>query len=186
MTSADRETFFRRRVLSKLFPSEEETDSENDEDTTKQLYSPVGTESEDLHDMASKGQKRKLGEHDGRNLAPNDDVSLHNHEEKTSPYSPQLHAVEKPVLSSSPRSLRVSQDLSAAHETLYQSSAKECEEQAARHTGSQLTAESTEQTSKLSKNQKRKLKKKRHKERVRSSGDKQTTPAPKEFTYETG
>ena len=48
-----------------MFPSEEETDSENDEDTTKQLYSPVGTESEDLHDMASKGQKRKLGEHDG-------------------------------------------------------------------------------------------------------------------------
>lgn len=60
MTSADREKFFRQRVLSKLFPSEEESDSEVDEDTTKQLHSPVGTESEDLHDVACKGQKRKL------------------------------------------------------------------------------------------------------------------------------
>ena len=56
---------FRQRVLSKLFPSEEESDSEGDEDTTKQLHSPVGTESEDLHDVACKGQKRKLSEHDG-------------------------------------------------------------------------------------------------------------------------
>ena len=48
-----------------MFPSEEESDSEGDEDTTKQLHSPVGTESEDLHDVACKGQKRKLSEHDG-------------------------------------------------------------------------------------------------------------------------
>ena len=56
---------FRQRVLSKLFPSEEESDSENGEDTSKQQHSPVGTESEDLHDVACKGQKRKLSEHDG-------------------------------------------------------------------------------------------------------------------------
>ena len=52
-------------VLSKLFPSEEESDSEGDEDTTKPLHSPVETESEDLHDVVSKGQKRKLSGHDG-------------------------------------------------------------------------------------------------------------------------
>ena len=62
----------------------------------------------------------------------------------------------------------VSQDLSAAHKTLHQSSAKECEDDAARSTGSELT-ESTQPPSKLSENQKRKLKKKRHKERVRSN-----------------
>lgn len=186
MTSADREKFFRQRVLSKLFPSEEESDSEVDEDTTKQLHSPVGTESEELHDVACKGQKRKLSERDGhQSLAPNSGVSLQNEENTPSYSSQQLYTVEKPVLFSSPRSLRVSQDLSAAHKTLHQSSAKECEDQAARSTGSQLT-ESTQPPSKLSKNQKRKLKKKRHKERVRSNRDEQTTPAPKEFTYETG
>ena len=63
----------------------------------------------------------------------------------------------------------VSQDLSVEHETSHQSSAEKCDEQALRDTGSP-SAESIEQTSKLSKNQKRKLKKKRHKERVRSSG----------------
>lgn len=109
MTSADREKFFR----SKLFPSEEESDSEVDEDTTKQLHSPVGTESEDLHDVACKGQKRKLSERDGhQSLAPNSGVSLQNEESTPSYSSQQLYTVEKPVLFSSPRSLRVSQDLS--------------------------------------------------------------------------
>ena len=46
---------------------------------------------------------------------------------------------------------------------------EKCREHTASGTGSDLS-KSSEQASKLSKNQKRKLKKKRHKERIRSSG----------------
>ncbi|KAL9980288.1 hypothetical protein ACROYT_G008850 [Oculina patagonica] len=181
MTSSAREKFFHRRVLNKLFPSEEDSDSEDDEDIRKQLQTSVRTENVGLHDVTGKGRKRKLCEDEDFNLAPID-VSLQG-KQSTSSYPFDITAVQKPVLFTVQESLP--EGLGAAQKTLHQSNAENCDEQAARDTGSQLT-QSTEQTSTLSKNQKRKLKKKRHKERVRSSGVQQTTPAPKEFTYETG
>lgn len=56
---------FRQRVLSKLFPSEEESDSEDDDVTRKQLQLSARTESVELHDVTCKSQKRKLSEHEG-------------------------------------------------------------------------------------------------------------------------
>lgn len=78
-----------------------------------------------------------------------------------------------------------SESLSTAPENREEPKDEKSREHVARGTGSDLSKLS-EQVCKLSKNQKRKLKKKRHKERIRSSGVNKASPAPKEFTYDPG
>lgn len=144
MTSA-RERFFRQKVLTKLFPSEVESDSsddDNDDDAGVETNSQfiVRTLDKDSQERSAEREKRKLSV--------------------------------------------AEESLSAVSKKRGEPKDEKCGEHTASGTGSDLS-KSSEQASKLSKNQKRKLKKKRHKERIRSSGVEKTAPAPKEFTYDT-
>ncbi|XP_068678118.1 uncharacterized protein [Montipora capricornis] len=67
MTSK-REKFFRRRVLNKLFPREDE--SETDSDASDQERTTLrSTEREEFKELPAEGRKRKLSESKGRGRA---------------------------------------------------------------------------------------------------------------------
>nr|XP_058963272.1 uncharacterized protein LOC131790098 isoform X2 [Pocillopora verrucosa] len=170
MTSA-RERFFRQKVLTKLFPSEVESDSsddDNDDDAGVETNSQfiVRTLDKDSQERSAEREKRKLSVAEDINFPRPHKVSLR--DEQATPSSPS----------------RLIESLSAVSKKRGEPKDEKCREHTASGTGSDLS-KSSEQASKLSKNQKRKLKKKRHKERIRSSGVEKTAPAPKEFTYDT-
>lgn len=176
-----RDKFFRQRVLTKLFPSEEDSDiDDNDDDdddgdleTTSQ--SSVRTVKQDSPEIPTESGKRKLSDVEDINF-PRRKVS--SWDEQATPSLPsRLIGVEKLV--------SLPESLSTAPENREEPKDEKSREHVARGTGSDLS-KSSEQVCKLSKNQKRKLKKKRHKERIRSSGVNKTSPAPKEFTYDPG
>jgi len=186
MTSK-KEKFFRQRVLNKLFPCDEESQSDSEDNETQrnlEKESTTRTEDEALYEVPYKGQKRKRSENDDGTFSQRIDVSLEG-EQSTSPFPSQIEAAEKRVSVCTPTSVSDEPAQSTQRKRLdYPRVQTEREEKSPRGTGSQCT-ESTDQVSKLSKNQKRKMKKKRHKERIRSGGVKQTKPGPNEFTYET-
>lgn len=180
MTSA-RERFFRQKVLTKLFPSEVESDSsddDNDDDAGVETNSQfiVRTLDKDSQERSAEREKRKLSVAEDINFPRPHKVSSRD-EQATSSSPSRLLGVENPVPF-------LPKSLSAVSKKRGEPKDEKCREHTASGTGSDLS-KSSEQASKLSKNQKRKLKKKRHKERIRSSGVEKTAPAPKEFTYDT-
>lgn len=60
---------FRQRVLNKLFPCDEESQSDSEDNETQrnlEKESTTRTEDEALYEVPYKGQKRKRSENDGR------------------------------------------------------------------------------------------------------------------------
>lgn len=181
MTSK-REKFFRRRVLNKLFPREDE--SETDSDASDQQRTTLrSTEREEFKELPAEGRKRKLSESkEGERgifvLEEEQSSSLHTsqpEEDKQKWMAPSV----KLFASSEQPSLARSRCTNAACAAQLESG-----DETTQKIGSEFV-DSSEKESKPTKNQKRKMKKKRRKERMLSERTNETSSGGKEFTCDT-
>lgn len=171
MTS-EREKFFRRRLLFKLYPCEDGTETDSDASDQEEM-SVKTTECNVYMNASVEGRTRMQSEEKGR-------------EQGSSQQACQVEQDKQNDVATPLRSFASVKKLPEAESTDQSPSAKFVTGNIGAENSESKSVDTSNKASKPSKNQKRKMKKKRRKERLLSKRTKETTASnTKEFTCET-
>lgn len=171
MTS-EREKFFRRRLLFKLYPCEDGTETDSDASDQEEM-SVKTTECNVYMNASFEGRTRMQSEEKER-------------EQGSSQQACQVEQDKQNDVATPLRSFASVKKLPEAESTDQSPSAKFVTGNIGAENSESKSVDTSNKASKPSKNQKRKMKKKRRKERLLSKRTKETTASnTKEFTCET-